>query len=153
MNWPWQDPHDNTFAAINLNEEEWRLYQRDERTLELAETIKGVFKQGLVAKIKRSLLYDIGLSVAMRTPIPACIVEMSHHDHWVSMALCMLTHGKMDVSDNGAIRFSKSSFDQPPMWFDNVHWILREGKSGTEPVRIKKEVTVTKPEQRGLFDE
>lgn len=149
------DPHDDSFIAKNLDEEQWFVYQQDKRTLELAEAIKETVNQGLIAKIKNSLLYELGLEVCFKAATPAVLCQPPYMcDHWASIALCMLTHSCMDSSEiEGVTRFSKSPLDQEPMYWNNIEWVQAQGRTFLIPERKKvKLAEKPKPVQESLFD-
>lgn len=151
------DPHDDSFIAKNLREEEWFVYRQDTRTLNLAESIKEIINQGLVAKIKSTELYDLGLEIAFKAAIPAILLQPPWHgEHWAGLALCMLTHAYMEPNESEQVtRFYKSPYNQEPMYYDNVEWVTAYGRNYLVPAR-KKVMVIEKPKpnpvQTSLFD-
>lgn len=137
------DPHDDTFIAKNLRQEEWREYQHDKDVAEIAETIKETVANGMVARISHDTLYNLGVEVAMSATIHPVLIQNSFHDHWAAIALCMLTHTQVEVSD--FYRFSKSPHEQEPMYYNNIEYVKFDGIPWLVPVRRSNEVKDTRP--------
>ncbi len=148
------DPHDDSFIAKNLREEEWFVYQKDERTNSLAESIKGAFILGYLAKIKNSVLYELGIDISMRAGTPAVLIQPPWDgSHWAGIALCMLTKAYMEPSESEkVIRFSKSPYSQEPMYWNNIEWVEEIGRTSLVPRRKKIIKTTIEPKQENLFD-
>jgi hypothetical protein len=147
------DPHDDdAFIAKNLNPEEWVEYCRDEKTSIIANEMIKAFDEGLVARIHNSELDEIGFLIACKAGTFAPLISMRHHAHWAGIALCMLTHGKMEVyEEENVTRFSRSPYDNPPMWYDCIEYVQCPGKSWMMPIRKKAtdETKDTRPSRNG----
>jgi hypothetical protein len=134
------DPHDDSFIAKNLDLEEWVEYQRDEQILTIVGDITKAFEAGLIAKIDNSELKKLGFLIACKAGTFAPLISMRHHDHWAAMALCMMSHGRMEVyKEEDVTRFSRSLHDNPPMYYDNIYYVPCPGKSWIMAIRKKDE--------------
>jgi hypothetical protein len=147
------DPHDNSFCAKNLREEEWREYQRNEKTLELAASIKEVFDRGLVAKVSLLSLERITKEIAGRAGTSAVLIQ-DMSGHWACLALAMLTHGRFEYEEGSmdTVIFSKSPYEQEPMYYNNIEYVPLYGRSWFEPVRKKNETKTTGTSGNGQND-
>ena len=149
------DPHDDSFIAKNLREEEWRMYQRHPPILELAESIRNITNDGMVAKIKTDRLYELGLEVCFLAAISAVLIQPPYDcSHWAGIALCMLSHSRMEkFPEEQVIRFSKSPYDQEPMYWNNIEWKKVPGRNFEAPFREKVIIPpVSQAIQENLFE-
>jgi hypothetical protein len=65
----------------------------------------------------------------------------------------MLTHGRYKAYyDEGVIRFTKSPFDQPPMYWNNVEYKKIDGIHFEVPVRRRNEIKDTGTPGHGQND-
>lgn len=145
------DPHDDSFIACNLYEDEWRVYKQNQKILELAEKIKEIVSDGLVAVISNSLLTDLSIDVAAEATTPAVIIQsFRNNPHWASIALCMLTHCSMEP-DTEVTRFERSVYPQEPMYWDNVEAIYDTPRKFYTTYVRKDKVKVEKQKQLDLM--
>lgn len=148
------DPHDESFISKNLDREEWVEYCRDDETANLANQILEVFDQGLVAKIDYERLDLLGFKIACIAGTHAALIQMKKHSHWAGMALCMLTHGRMeDFPEEKVYRFSKSPCDNEPMYYHNIEYVPCYGKSWMMAVRKRPKDEVKNIGATGLRED
>ena len=136
------DPHDDSFCAKNLREEEWREYQRNEQVLELVRSIKRAFDEKLVARVSEFDLMKIAREIACRADTPAVLIQ-DMDGHWACLALAMLTHGRFEYDENFTVVFSKSPHEQEPMYHNNIEYVPCPGRSWLMAVRKTKNETKT----------
>lgn len=136
------DPHDDSFCAKNLREEEWFEYQRDYEALAIVVEIKKIFEEGFTARLESSALQRLTFRIASRAGTQAVLIQ-DMSCHWACLALAMMTHGRFQYVENEAVRFEKSTIEQEPMYFHNIEYVPCPGKSWLMPVR-KKTINETK---------
>lgn len=147
------DPHDDSFIAKNLREEEWVEYQRDNEVEEYVVAIKAAFDNGMVARINRLSLSNLGFDVACKAGTPAPLILCTDNGHWAALALCMLTHGRFQLyPDEECYRFTRSPFEQEPMYYNNIEWVNQKGFHFLVPVRKESETKVAGSPRNGEDD-
>jgi hypothetical protein len=144
------DPHSPNYDAKNLKEEWWLGFQRDPETKALAKEIKNIFERALIARVTYETLDTLGMNVLFKVAEPAVILQNLHFHIWTAIAICLLSHGRCESFDELQImRFSKSPFDNEPMYGDNIKYVPCPERVWDMPVFKGEEVV--KPEQQDLF--
>lgn len=119
------DPHES--YNPNFPEADWREYQTDPRTLEIAAKVKELINTGLVAKIRNETLAVINFDLKARSGNYAAITLQNSdwfHAHWAAMAISMIVHACFEPNyEEGVIRFYKSHSPNPIMFPPNIEFI------------------------------
>lgn len=137
------DPHDDSFCAKNLREEEWVEYQRDELIKALVPFATAAFDKEHDARMSISYLNELGERIAMRAGTMAIFIQDSHHWFWASMAIAMLIHARFeDFPEENCVRFSRSKIEQEPMYYNNIEYVPCQGKSWLVPVRKRTNIKI-----------
>jgi hypothetical protein len=134
------DPHDNSFIAKNLREEEWFEYQRSDEIKALVEQIKTITVDQ-VAVVSNLLLMKLEFQT-MAEANTAAIFMQDPSGHWAAIAIAMMAHCYF-IPGEGVIRFYRSPYDQEPMYYNNIEYIKEQGFHNLVPARIRHEAKDT----------
>lgn len=115
------DPHYVPYGSLNFDEEYWRQFQTDKRTLDLAEQVKDILSRDLIAAIPIPKLEVIGWDVAAESGMETTRMQYCHGFHWASVAICILAKAaKEDFFKEDLVRFYKSEYDNSPYLRANI---------------------------------
>lgn len=143
------DPHES--YNPNFHEEDWAIYQRHPKTLELAAKVGDLIRSGLVARIQHSILCDNSFDVMARVDYGAATLQVLYSPHWSALAIAMLTHGCFEnYEDEKVIRFYLSPSTNPLMYPPNIEW--EEDVYGRQQPVWKGTVKAKKMKQLELYE-
>ena len=118
------DPFHLPYGSLNIQENHWCELQKNERLLNIAEEAKERFSRGLSFTVSNSVLEKIGQE-AKRAIKSGRVYEgrlRLYSYHYVGIALCILSHGKMEWDFNESVDYvySKSTYENEAYLDENM---------------------------------
>jgi hypothetical protein len=136
------DPHDDSYCAVNLDYEEWRVYKVDALTLRYAKVISEAALENRPSFINMVHLNDLSSRIAMEAGTPACLIPDFRGYHWAAMALCMLTNCRMEVlSATLEVKFERSPFKGVEPMYEPHTIVWKKENNKVLPFRRKDDAT------------
>jgi hypothetical protein len=92
----------------------------------LAKDCIEIFNAGKAVLLDKQSLDDIAYILMSNAGLPFHILQ-TQNGHWIALALCMMTHGRMFYKGH-EIQLEISNYIQESMWWDNVEYYRVPGK-------------------------